>query len=59
MAFVKVSDFSDSMEVVVFPKVFDEYRDLLEANKCVILQGKISSRNGEKGFLVNTVKELL
>ncbi|MBU1557948.1 DNA polymerase III subunit alpha [Patescibacteria group bacterium] len=58
MAFVKVSDFSDSMEVVVFPKVYDDYKHLLEADKCVALRGKISKRNDETSLLVDALKEL-
>jgi len=58
MAFVKVSDFSDSMEVIVFPKVYEQYKDLLENDKCIAFRGKISRKDGRIGFLVDSAKEL-
>ncbi|MFC1623690.1 DNA polymerase III subunit alpha, partial [Patescibacteria group bacterium] len=58
MAFVRVSDFTDSMEVVVFPKVYEEYKDLLKEDACVALRGKLSKKDGKTGFLVDNIKKL-
>lgn len=58
MAFVRISDFSGDMETVIFPKVYEEFRDFLEADKCVLMKGKISKRNGDTSFLVDGIKEL-
>ncbi len=58
MAFVKLSDFSDSLEVVVFPKTFAEFADLLQTEKCLLIKGKISKRNEETSLIADSIREL-
>ncbi len=58
MAFVRLADFSGTMDVVVFPKVYTEFKDVLEEDKCVAVKGKLSERNGEMNLLVDKVKRL-
>ncbi len=58
MAFMRMSDFSGAIEVVVFPKAYEEYKHLLEADKCVAVKGKISKRNDEVSILADAIKEL-
>ncbi len=58
MAFVRLSDYNDTFEVVVFPKVFADYQERLIINKCVLIKGKISIRDGEKNFMADAIKLL-
>jgi len=58
MAFMKVADFTDTMEVVVFPKLFIQHKDLIAADKCVAIKGKMSKRNGETSLVAEGIKEL-
>ncbi|MCK5022022.1 MAG: DNA polymerase III subunit alpha [Candidatus Pacebacteria bacterium] len=58
MAFVRLSDFSDTLEVVVFPKIFKEFNEFLETEKCVLIKGRLSKRQGETSLLVEKIKEL-
>jgi DNA polymerase III subunit alpha len=58
MAFVKISDFSDSIEAVVFPRVFAKHKSLITAEKCVSIKGRISDRNGGRGIIAEAIKEL-
>lgn len=58
MAFLKMADQEDRIEVVVFPKVFEQFKSLLEKDKCLSVKGKISERNGEISLLADAVKEL-
>ena len=58
MAFMKVADFTDTIEVVVFPKLFVESKGLCVADRCVAIKGKISERNGEKSLVAEGIKEL-
>ncbi len=44
MAFVQLEDLTSTVEVIVFPKVFDEGRDLLQADNIVIVRGKVDAR---------------
>jgi len=58
MAFVRVSDFGDSLETVFFPKVFAQFRAQIMPDQCLALKGTVSIRNGEPSVLVDAVKEL-
>ena len=58
MAFLKVADLTDSIEVVAFPSVFKEMIEILIPEKCIALSGKISVRNGEKSITIEAVKEI-
>lgn len=58
MAFLTLSDLTGSIEVVVFPKTYKEFHEILEPDTCVVVKAKVSNRNGEKGFIVDKVKLL-
>jgi DNA polymerase-3 subunit alpha len=58
MAFLKLSDYGDSVEAVVFPETYKQHRELLVPQGCVALKGKFNNRNGEKSFIVEKVKAL-
>lgn len=59
MAFVKLSDYSDTLETVVFPRTMSEFKNLLIKDKCVAIKGKVSLRNGETTLIVDKMKELI
>ena len=52
MAFTNVEDLTGSMEIIVFPKVLDQYRDALEENSVVVLSGRVSVREDEPAKLL-------
>ena len=58
MLFVKMSDFTGSMEVVVFPRTFNEVKDLVIADNCIAIKGKVSDRNGTVSLIAEAVKAL-
>jgi DNA polymerase-3 subunit alpha len=58
MAFIRIADFHDTIEMVVFPKVFVQFKDILEVDTCIACQGKFSERNGEISVIADAVKEL-
>jgi len=58
MAFLRVSDYSDGVEVVCFPRVLKEYDALLQLESCVMIKGRMSERNGEMSFVAEAVKKL-
>src|SRR3989338_8406167 len=58
MVFGRLSDFSGSVEVVVFPRTLKENAALIVAGTCVMLKGKFTLRNGETSFAVEKVKKL-
>jgi len=58
MAFLKLSDYSDSIEAVIFPKTYAEYRDILVPDMCVIIKGKVNERNGERSLVIDKIRVL-
>jgi DNA polymerase-3 subunit alpha len=58
MAFITIADFSGSAEAVVFPRVYREFRELIQADKCLAIKATINTRNGERGFAIERVKGL-
>lgn len=58
MLFVRLADLSDSIELVVFPKVYEENKDILAADSCVVIKGVYSKRDGKESVLVDKIKLL-
>jgi len=58
MAFIKVADFYDTIEVVVFPRTFAEFKDNIALEKCVAIKGKFSKRNDEPSVIADAFKIL-
>lgn len=56
MVFLKMSDLTDSIEAVVFPKVLEELQYVLVPENCVVVKGTFSLRNGEKSVLIDKMK---
>jgi DNA polymerase-3 subunit alpha len=58
MAFLKLSDYSDSIEAVIFTKQYETSKDFLIKNNIIALQGKVSERNGEKSVAIDSLKKI-
>lgn len=58
MAFVRLSDQTGSLEVVVFPRTYELYSELLELEKCVKVRGALSDRRGDISLLADAIKPL-
>ncbi|MDD5068839.1 MAG: DNA polymerase III subunit alpha, partial [Candidatus Pacebacteria bacterium] len=58
MAFIKLSDMSGTMEVVVFARTLAEFKAFLLPEACIAIKGKVSMRNGEFSLLSEAVKKL-
>jgi len=58
MAFVKISDYTGSIETVIFPRIFEKYKTLIEAEKCIAIRGRLSDRNQETSLIAEAIKEL-
>ena len=56
MAFIKITDFTGTIEAVIFPKLYKEIGTFFELEKCVAVQGRISLRNGEKSIIIEGAK---
>ncbi|PIT91382.1 DNA polymerase III subunit alpha [Candidatus Kaiserbacteria bacterium CG10_big_fil_rev_8_21_14_0_10_49_17] len=58
MAFLRIADFSDTLEVVIFPRLFTAHKDLFALEKCIAIKGRLSNRNGEQSMVAEAVKAL-
>jgi DNA polymerase-3 subunit alpha len=56
MAFLTIADLEGRIDAVVFPKLFKEYSELLDEDKCVAYKGKVTVRNGEKSIALDNIK---
>lgn len=59
MAFLKISDYTGTIEAVVFPKTFEEHKDLLVADEIIAFEGKVTFRNEEKSIAIEKLKKLV
>lgn len=58
MAFIKLSDKSEAIEGVVFPKIYKEKGDLLTTGTCLLVKATVSLRNGETSLNLENLKSL-
>ena len=58
MAFVKLADFTDTIEVVFFPRNFTESKLVIVPDQCVAIRGSVSHRNDSISIIGEAVKAL-
>ena len=58
MMFARLTDFSDNIELVAFPRVLQEDARLFVPGSCILVKGKYSERNGQASFVVEKAKAL-
>ena len=58
MAFVRLDDLSGSAEVVMFNSVYGDARELIEADRVLLIKGRIDHKDGETKLIALDVSEL-
>ncbi len=58
MAFIKLADFTGTVEAVAFPRVLAEFKELIVVDKCVAVKAKFNRRNDQASLLIDKVKLL-
>lgn len=58
MAFLTVADTTDSIEAVIFPKLFKEHVAAVAQDACLLIKGKVTVRNGEPSIAIEELKPL-
>lgn len=56
MAFAKVEDDTGGVDVVIFPKIFEQTKDLWTVNNTLLVSGKLDQREDTKSVLVDSVQ---
>lgn len=59
MAFLKLKDYSDTIELVAFPKTYTAYKQILQPDYCIVLEATVSMRNDEVSMIVEKAKQLV
>ncbi|MFT7328043.1 MAG: DNA polymerase-3 subunit alpha [Crocinitomicaceae bacterium] len=58
MAFVTLTDFTGTIEGVIFPKTYEANRDLIIPDTVIAIQAIVSDRDGQKTIILNGLKAL-
>ncbi len=58
MAFVSLADKKEDIEMVIFPKIYIEVKELLVPGTCIAIKGKLSIRNDSPSIMVDKAKLL-
>nr|MBP9691161.1 DNA polymerase III subunit alpha [Candidatus Woesebacteria bacterium] len=58
MAFLQLNDNTAAIEAIVFPKTYEKNKTALVVNSVVLIQGKISERDGDYSILIDKVVNL-
>ncbi len=56
MAFLSIEDKTARTDAIVFPKVYNALKDLLEENKAMLIVGRVNVRDGEKTVIIQKAK---
>jgi len=58
MAFIKIADLSGTLEAVLFPKNYIEFKNIIKPDNYVALKGRLNNRNGELSMIAEKMKVL-
>ncbi|NES04911.1 MAG: trans-splicing intein-formed DNA polymerase III subunit alpha C-terminal partner DnaE-C [Okeania sp. SIO2F4] len=58
MAFLQVEDMTGQADAVVFPKIYEEIKDLLTENALLVLTGKVDKKDDESQLLVDSAETI-
>ena len=58
MSFIKVADFTGTIEVVIFPRTFTECKEMIAVDKLIAIKGRFSRRNDAPSVIAEKVKAL-
>jgi len=59
MAFIVISnEKGQSVECVIFPKIFDEYKDILFKDSVIIIDGHLDTKNDKPSIIVEKISQV-
>ncbi len=59
MCFATIEDIQGPIELVIFPKVWGRFRDLIQMDRIIIVEGKIDNQGNDIKILVDSIREPL
>jgi len=57
MAFIEVEDLNGSIDVVIFPRTYKKYKELLAEDRLLVITGKVDVRNGVVQVIGDSVQD--
>ena len=58
MMFISLEDMSGKIEALVFPSLLERRGNLIEENRAIVVEGKITDRDGDPKVICNEISEL-
>ncbi len=58
MGFVTIEDMQGVIDLVVFPGPWNKYRDLIQNDRVLIIEGKIDDQNSDPKIIVDVISEI-
>jgi len=55
MGFVTIEDLQGTIELVVFPRIWEQYADLIQADKIILVEGRVDAESTEPKVLVDSI----
>jgi DNA polymerase III alpha subunit len=59
MAFIRLADWEHTIELVIFPGLLKDKHEILVAQSCIAVKGRLSFRNGQPSIVAEMVKYLV
>lgn len=58
MAFAKLEDTTGSVDLVIFPKLYQDTKDIIKEDQPVLITGRVDNRENQLSILVETISEI-
>jgi len=55
MVFITLEDLEGTVEVIVFPKIYEEYKELIKIDKIVVIEGRIDVAEGKVKLIAEKI----
>ena len=59
MCFIRLADMSGTIEAVVFPRTYAQFKSVIVPEKCITIKAKLSERNGEISLVAESFMTLV
>jgi DNA polymerase-3 subunit alpha len=57
MAFIEMEDLNGSVDIVVFPRTYNKYMELLAEDRLLVIEGRVDLRNGEVQIICDSAQD--
>ncbi len=57
MAFVSIEDYSGNAEAVIFPRNYEQLRNVIKDSMPMIIKGNVNERDGEKTLVIDNIND--